>query len=732
MRNLLKFFGNWYATAGLLVVYAVAVAIATVVEAGTSSEIARRYLYHAWWFIALNALLIVNFVAVSRKMQLWVRRRYGALLLHYGFVVVLIGAFVTHTVGFEGLLHLRSGESSSQIAMADGTLREIPVRVQLDNFTLERYRGSQTPSSYRSSLTIDYNGQAQKAMVSVNDVAYVAGLRIYQTSYDSDLQGTILTVNSDRWGTLISYLGYIMLTLGLFWAIVQRGSRFANLYSTLRKGALSLLFVAGASGVWAQVSPYDAERFGALATISDDGRVQPVASYASQIVRKLHHKESYKGQQAAQVLLSIVTFPEKWASEPILYIPRGELRTRLGGEYVTFNKFFNGNGEYILKDDAERLYALPRNKLSATDKDILKTDEKVNILYNLMQGGMLPLFPVEQGHRWLSTDDVLEGVAPMDSLFVRKALAWYRNTIDEPAADNPDVIALIDKYQKSHLEALDEGRIKAELTYNNAHFFSRSFRLYLIFGFVALCLSIATMMRQRKWLSVAMKAALACVAGVFLFQTVGIGLRWYISERAPWTNSYETMVYLSWITALAGFIIYRYSKLVFALSAMLAGTMLFVVNLNWLDPQITSLVPVLRSPWLMMHVSVVTASYGFFAISALIGLVSIGLHYSGSPIKQLRTINEMSIIFGEVLLTIGIFMGAVWANESWGRYWGWDPKESWALITMIIYGLIIHLRFVRKKEGDLLFSVLSVLAILSVLMTFFGVNYLLSGLHSYA
>jgi len=293
----------------------------------------------------------------------------------------------------------------------------------------------------------------------------------------------------------------------------------------------------------------------------------------------------------------------------------------------------------------------------------------------------------------------------------------------------------LEQYQQSHAAGTlpSLAQINAEIFYNHADIFRTAFRGYLILGFLLLVAIFCRPQLQRnKLLFVHLpRLLIALILLLFLWQSVGLGLRWYISGRAPWTNAYESMVYVGWITVLAGLLFARRSTLTLALATLMGGVVLFVSNLNWLDPQITPLVPVLKSYWLMIHVSVITASYGFFGIGAITGLAALIAIILGRPQRELRIIGELTLLIGLVLLAAGIFLGAIWANESWGRYWGWDPKETWALITLLVYAFITHSHHIPRLNNDYAFAAMSLTAIASVLMTFFGINYYLSGLHAY-
>lgn len=751
MEKIKKMIASWQATMILLGLYAVAMAAATFIEAGMGTAMAKAIVYYSWWFFALHVLLIANFVAVSVRLRLFQRRRWGSLMLHYGFAVAIVGAFVTHVWGYEGYMHIREGETADAILIDNKIEKKVPFSVTLKDFILVRYPGSHSPSSYESDVVIDYEGTSREQKIYMNNIARVGGFRIYQTSYDQDEKGTILTVNSDRWGTNITYAGYLLLLLGLVGALVQKGSRFRTLFASIGKtAAVALLFCGTVFSASAQqstaaireVDAKRAERFGKLLIQSPDGRIEPVNTYSSEILRKLYHRDKFRGMNPDQVLIGLIGDPYGWGHTPIIYISVPEVARAVGaqGKHISFQDMFDQEGEYKIMDIVSKAYQKQPNERTKADKEYMKLDEKVNILFQLFNGGMMPVFPTDDG-RWLSSGDATDELQRMDSMFVKRVLPWYANLMTKGEYGEADkVMAMLETYQKAktaHLE-IDPKKIEAEIFYNKADIFRYAFRLYLILGFLLMLGVISTLWKHDPklqgrqpgygWWITALTVA---IAGVFLYQTLGLGLRWYISGRAPWTNAYESIVYVGWTTVLAGLIFARRSRLVLALATLLGGVILFVSNLNWLDPQITPLVPVLKSYWLMIHVSVITASYGFFGMCAMCGLTSLIALTGGKRLPELRKINELSMNIGLVLLTAGIFFGAVWANESWGRYWGWDPKETWALITMVVYAMITHSHFIPRVNNDYAFAAMSLGAISTVLMTFFGVNYYLSGLHSY-
>ena len=850
----------------LLLIYAFIIAGATFFESSYDTISTKNLIYTSWWFISVQFFMAVNFVFMAQKRRLFKQKKWGVLLLHYGFVVMLLGAILTHVFGSESVLSVREGSSNNVALSSDtyisievksggesesvldkavygevvssdfsynfnvdgkevdvnflsykkmhnggavlnieilkGNDREVvsidggqykflpktlihiggvevvlqygsrpvvlPFDIELVDFELERYPGSSSPSSYSSDVNITYDGVTTRKDIYMNNIAYIGSYRVYQTSYDPDEMGTILTVNRDLMGTIVSYIGYLMMAFGFLLAIFHKGSRFSMLKKRLKEISAVVVFavvlIAGGGEAVAQggakqyisaaelaktVAPTQvSDKFARLMVQNPNGRVEPIGSYAEKILLKIHRERSYKGIDANQVLLAMVTNQSEWGSVPMIHISNEQLCKELGveGEYLAFIDMFDDNGEYILKDKVEVLYSKNQRDQNKYDKEILKLDEKVNILYSLFNGKMLSLFPIKDNadNKWLSMGDPLGMFTDSrDSLLAVKMIPWLAMEVNnkniEKSMELVDMISVFQKAKASTEHIIPEQKIEAELFYNRVPIFKSSAIAYLAFGFLLLVIMLINMLRGSDIKrSVLLVTSISVVLVLFwLWHTFGIGLRWYISGRAPWTSSYESMIYVAWSSLLLGIYFIRKSPVTLAISALMAGAVMMISQLNLLDPEITPIVPVLKSYWLMFHVATITASYGFFGVAALIG-IAVMIIMAASPkgalknkVEELTIINEMAIIIGLILLSIGIFIGAVWANESWGRYWGWDPKESWALITMVVYALVLHLRFIPSMRGKFLFNMLSVYSFYTVLMTFFGVNYYLSGMHSY-
>jgi cytochrome c-type biogenesis protein CcsB len=494
-----------------------------------------------------------------------------------------------------------------------------------------------------------------------------------------------------------------------------------------------------------------AERFGALPVLSTKGRVIPINTFSSEILRKLHKDTRFGQLNSDQFLLGLLAMPEMWMYVPVISYSNETLADffSLPKKTCSYADLFREDGSYKLQEKLEEAYRKMPADRTAIDKDIIQLDEKANIFNQLIEGQLIRIFPVEgdPDRNWVAPGDDLSCFSGQDSMFVSRIFYWYLTEVQESIQSGDwrkpnEVLDLISTYQtvKNNVPDFSKEKIDLELKYNRLNLFRWCKTGYLALGGLLLIFSFLTFFRDKRWIRWVIRALGIVVLIVFHFQMLGMGMRWKIGGYAPWSNSYETMIFMAWATVLAGLLFVRRSPVVFSLATLFAGIILFVSGLNWMDPQINPLVPVLKSPWLMFHVAILMAAYGFFGISFLIGMVNLVIMaflrneklsvYTGS-IKELSIINEIMLIVGLILMTIGAFMGAVWANESWGRYWGWDPKETWALITVIIYVMVTHLHLLKKWYNLWLLNLCSVVAFASVLMTYFGVNYFLSGMHSY-
>ena len=756
-----------YVLAGL---YALILAAATFVENSYGPAVAREHFYYAPWFILLQLLQAVNLLAMFLQGSYFKRISKGSLIFHGAFVFIWLGAAVTHYVGVTGIMHIREGETVSSMMRDEGAgmgNASLPFSVTLDDFRLQRYPGSHSPMSYESDLVIKKGDETPvQATVRMNKVIDIDGYRLFQSSFDPDEQGTILSVSYDRPGMQLTYIGYFLLFAGFVLTLFSKKSRFGRLRRELgemKKNMpycvlflLALSGVAGGQTVHAQqpcVSSQHAGKFGSLVVLNPNGRLEPVNSYTSAILRKLYGADKLNGINSDQFFLNLLSFPDEWGAYPFIKVDNKELLQRFGrsGKYIAWEDVFDSEGNYILTDEVNDIYAKPASERKRMDSDLLKLDESVNIVYRIMQHQLLPLFPDEndaQG-KWYSAGDELNVFQGKDSLFVSKIMDWYIHELGNGVRSGnweeaDKIVGMMNIFQqaKSKTPAIDNQRVKAELLYNQLNLFFWCRLAYLILGGILLFIACGEIIADFKWGKKVCGILIALLVIAFLAHTSGVLLRWYISGRAPWANAYESMICTSWMLVGGGLLFARRFRILPALAGLLGGIMLFVAGLNHLNPEITPLVPVLQSYWLMSHVAIIMIGYVFFALCALTGLFNLILMSLLSAtnrvklqfrIREFTLLNEMAMILGLFFMTAGTFLGAIWANVSWGRYWGWDPKETWALISIVVYALVLHIRFIPLLKGKTTwcFNLLSVVAILSVIMTWFGVNYYLSGLHSY-
>ena len=634
-----------------------------------------------------------------------------------------------------------------------------PFRVKLRDFQLDRYAGSMSPSSYAAEVTILDGEKSTDHRIFMNNVLNYNGFRLFQSSYDKDEKGTILSVNHDWWGTLVTYIGYFLLTLGFVLVFLTKKTRYQALSDKLRK--LSMILVLPfifSNSVFAD-DVFDKDHVASFETLvvqDNGGRLKPVHTLSSEYLRKIYGKDKFENQSSTEVLLGMMYNPVDWSKKELIKVSHKNLRTLFGSSNfdskyirISFNDCFGENGHYLLSKDVELAYEkLPKDR-GQYDKDVIKVDERVNVCFAVFGGGIFRLFPLpnDSNNTWLTYIES-EQFSSNDSLFVANIMPMYFRGVKEGFATNnwataDSIIGYIQKFQLRYgAEVLpSKTKIDLEVKYNKLSVFSKLFMYYFLVGVLLLAVVIISLFKNNQLLSFLLQFFKWAIIIGFLAHTFGLGVRWYISGHAPWSNGYESMIYIAWATILSGVIYAKRSTLTLAATAVVSALLLMVAHLNWLDPEITNLVPVLKSYWLMIHVAIITASYGFLVLGAILGLIALLLiTFTNSTNKvklkntlsELTIINEKSLEVGLFLLAVGTFLGGVWANESWGRYWGWDPKETWALVSVLIYTFVLHMRFIPALRSKLTFNVVSMFAIWTIIMTYFGVNYYLSGLHSYA
>ncbi|MCX2839306.1 cytochrome c biogenesis protein CcsA [Salinimicrobium sp. MT39] len=665
---------------------------------------------------------------------------------------------------------------------------ELPFSIKLNDFIAERYPGTEKSySSFKSKVTVIDEETTFDYEIFMNHVLDYEGYRFFQASFDPDEKGTVLSVNHDFWGTWITYIGYTLLYIGLMWILFAKGSRFGELKQMLEKvkkkkasitGILLVLFSTTAGFAQEEehahenpltipkaridsiikanvVSEEHAAEFGRLVVQDAGGRMKPVNTYSSELLRKLSKSDDYEGLTADQVMISLTENPTMWYNVPVINVKKenDSIRHIVGvpedQKFIALTSFFDREGNYKLSPYLERAYmaAVP----DQFEKDFIETDRRVNLLYNALQGEILRIFPIpgHENDKWVSFPEAAEaGFKGMDSVYTRQILPMYfsalqtaKKTGDYSQAN--ELLNSIKGFQKKFGGEVmpSEEKLETEILYNKYDVFRNLFAMYMIAGVLMLIFVIAQIFRDSKMIRILIRLSIAAIIIFFVLHTLGLIARWYISGHAPWSDAYESMIYVAWATMLFGLLFGRKSDLTIASTAFVTSMILMIAHWNWMDPSIANLQPVLDSYWLMIHVSVIVGSYGPFTLGMILGAVALILMIFTTKnnkkkmdltIKEITIITEMALTIGLVMLTIGNFLGGQWANESWGRYWGWDPKETWALVSIMVYAFVIHMRLVPGMRSRWLFNFMAVVSFASIMMTYFGVNFYLSGLHSYA
>jgi len=642
---------------------------------------------------------------------------------------------------------------------------QTPFEIHLRDFQIERYPGSESPSSFASEITLKdtERGVTTDFRIFMNNILNYRGYRFYQSSYDTDERGSFLSVNNDLWGTIITYIGYFIMSVSMILSLITSKSRFRYLASQVydlskkRKTLLifALLGISAFTSVKAQdidhavnVSKEQAGKFGALWVQDNGGRIKPMNSMTGEIMRKLVKHNTFKGYSSDQIVLSIVSNPEAWKNIPLITVKPGPIKDVVGniGKKAAFSDFFGASSNYKLHELVESAYRTKPAYRTKEQNELIKIDEQVNVFYLTQSGKLFKMFPnpSDINSTWMLPGEYQIGMSQGDSMFVRNVFGVYLQALGEGKSDEAfTYIDAIEKYQNKFAEDILPSRSvkNMELFYNKSNIFLMMAPIVFGFGFLLLIIHFAFLFMPKKSPKGINLAGGVFITITFVAFTAALALRWYISGHAPWSNGYESMLYIGWAIVLAGLVLSKRSPIVVPIAALFSGIVLLVAHLSWMNPEITNLVPVLKSYWLTIHVAVIVASYGFLGLGAKIGFVNlilIGLQKDKNDlkiahtVKELTAIMEMGLTIGLYLMTIGAFLGGVWANESWGRYWGWDPKETWSLVTIMIYAFVLHMRFIPALKNMLVLNIVSVFSFFSVIMTYFGVNYYLAGMHSYA
>ena len=716
----------------LYIVVIAVMAVATIIEKYQGTSYVADYLYGSWWFSLLWALLTLVAIAyfIGRKV-----RRLSTVALHLSFVLILLGALLTHLTATKGIVCLRVGQTIDQYMSSDMQLKPLPFTVTLNRFEVRYHEGTNAPADYVSDITIDDGNSRSKTTVSMNNIASFHGVRLYQSSFDEDMQGSILAMNSDPWGIPVTYGGYALLFISLIWMLFDpQGTYRRLLRSPLLKRGMMFIFLLStvncqlstASAAPRVLPQTTAEKFGQLFMVYND-RVCPVQTFAIDFTKKMYGKRSYQDYSAEQVLTGFIFFHDGWANEPVIKVKGGELKQRLNiPDYVSMNYFFGKNG-YILGPYVQEFYQGFQQE--TFHKQAAQMDERLMLIMELHKGTPLKLLPYQDHQQvtWYSPTDQLPSTMDEEhQKYIRDVFSLLNGEIQAGHYDR--VNAFLDKmlqYQQTFgsTSLPTPTQVKAERIYNKVAFATILFMVCLTMGILSFLLLIFNKTRSTLWWQRAMMLL------SFIALSFCLALRWIITGTIPMSNGYETMLFLAWSIMLMALIVNRWFSIMLTFGFLLSGFFLLVSHISQMDPQISHLMPVLNSPLLTIHVSVIMMSFAFLAFTFICGITAFIIRKQA---EELKLLSQLFLFPALTTLGLGIFIGAIWANVSWGTYWSWDPKETWALITFMIYAVGVHeqsLPFLRNTRNYHLFMTL---AFLTILMTYFGVNYFLGGMHSYA
>ena len=735
--------------------------IATILEKVNGTEFVNNHIYSSvpfiilWGSTALASLLYM----IKRKLY----RQWTTFLLHLSFILILVGAFVTWIDGEQGTLQLKLGEKTMSFINKGGEKRTLPFSISLEDFEIIYYKGTRAPMDYVSRITVsaENNSESLEGEISMNKIFSFMNYRFYQSGYDANGQGTVLSVSHDPYGIGITYTGYSILLVSIILFFLNPQSTFRQLMKSYRNNSqdikkgcsiLFLLFVStfpmGSRAMAAdhplpKTLPREtAGRFGDLYILYND-RICPLQTFARDFTIKLYGKPTYHGLTSEQVLTGWLFYYDSWKNEPVIHIKSNEARRLLDikGQYASVKDFAGSTNEYKL-EDAMRQIHLGRQ---ITDrKGIEEANEKFNIISMVCTGALMKIFPYRDAKgntlQWYAQSDRLPHEMGNEQwTFTRKAMNYVHEQIVMKRFDEVNrLLKKIKQYQQKECgEALPSAsKFKAEKLYNQFDYSKPIAILCLcigLFAFIYYCRCTVT--EKNICCSLAFIFNLL-LCSIFIYLSMTIVLRGYVSNHLPLSNGFETMQFMAWCTVLLTFFLQRKFTLSVPFGFLLCGLTLLVSMFGEQNPRITQLMPVLQSPLLSIHVVAIMTAYSLLAFIMLNGITAVVLHYSTenceTAIDFLQRISRLILYPAVFLLTIGIFIGAVWANVSWGRYWGWDPKEVWALITMLVYALALHPASLKWFRYPMFFHVFGIVAFLTVLITYFGVNFLLGGMHSYA
>lgn len=656
----------------------------------------------------------------------WAHGSPATFLLHLAFAVIILGACVTYFWGEQGTVTLNAGTTATASDAGDVAL---PFGMTLRKAEIKYYPASTAAADFVSTVEITDDGSVSLHEITMRDMLIHRHYRFTQVSMGVD--SVILTVNHDPWGIGISYTGYALLLISMAWFFFQRHTGFRGLLKMFGRKmltAMGCLLALNAQAAPVQVRdvvPDEVARtFGKIYVYWDE-RPALMQTMSRAILREAYGSEQYEGLSAEQVTLGWIIHYDQWKREPLIRIKSDKVREILDvdGDYARLTDFYDRSG-----------YKLQR-LLDSGDKDAERVDRSVQLITSLCTGRLMRIYPYMSANgrmEWLSWTDNRPSRMPLDQWEVvtnsMGHVARYIHTKDADRARS----ALLD-IRDYQIKTAEEGgaplsplKFRAEVIYNRIASPLLPSLVLLAAGLLMLAAG------RRRWVVMAAKGV-TITALIWLLSVMA--LRWVVAAHWPLTNGPESMETMALVTLIAGMWLMRRLGVMLPMAMIVAAMALAVAAMSGNATVISPLMPVLNSPLLSVHVLVIMTAYALLAIILLLSLGVMAARGGKGKTVAANRLSQMSLMLlypAVFLLAAGIFIGAIWANQSWGRYWGWDPKETWALITMIVYSVPLHWRRIGWLRRPRWLAIYLSLSFLSVLITYFGVNFLLGGLHSYA
>jgi len=706
-----------------------------------SEQKAWQLVYSNKLFELTMFLLFINLLGIIVRFKIY--KKLSIFIFHLSILFILLGAGITRYFSIQGIIDLKENQITNKMLLIDKSSNikkfiNLGFDIKLNKFVIHKYPGSNEASSYDSYITIFDKNKTFKFHIYMNHPIVYKGFKIYQMGFDKN--ESILFLNKDK-GVYVTYLGYILLIIGFILLIFDKRSVFYKTILALkRSGVFVILFIFHTNLFSMNLDMFNKnskllENDFKRILVQFNGRVMPLDTFNLLLVKKISKTDKVSNLDYNQIIMGLIAFPNEFVSFPLIYVKSKFIRKKLGiKKYATYNDFIDKNGNFLYQKEVNDALKTPPKNRNAIQREWVRLNENIYILYSIFSLRIFNIFATQDSkklnNKWFNIYEIKGDIFTKN--FYNNLLNSLIFTLQSFNVNKlKDIHNIIYDLQRKYTPTIipSKFKVEAEIFYNYLDLFKKLIYIYLLLAIITIIMAFIKIFKNIEF---NLTILFFIIFMVFLAHTFNMILRWYISAHAPWSNAYESIIFIAWSSVFVA-LIFRKNLLALGSGLIISAIFMLIAHLNSINPQITNVVPVLKSYWLLIHVAIITISYGFLAIASLLGFFNLILFTKKGIIQKTKDLNNiifLALYIGLVFLTIGTFLGGVWANETWGSYWSWDIKETWSLITIIAYALLLHFRFFIKNE--FIFSLLVFLAFFFVLMTYFGVNfYMAKGLHSY-